>query len=186
VSSIDAHKGAERLLESLGAQEIAHPGGVLLSHLRRTRDLLAACGSDDATQLAGLCHAAYGTDGFPEALLTLDERPILAATIGTTAEAIVYRYASCDRRASYARLGTHPFVLTDRFTSETIELDVGSTGSFAAITIANELDVFEHATLTDGERLGIQELIAGLRVHAPAVAERALASIHRSTRRPGA
>ncbi|MFF8844326.1 DUF6817 domain-containing protein [Streptomyces sp. NPDC015127] len=35
-------------------------------------------------QLAGLCHAYYGTDGFSTALLSLDRRAELAAVIGAT------------------------------------------------------------------------------------------------------
>jgi hypothetical protein len=35
-----------------------------------------------ALQLAGLCHAFYGTDGFPGALLPLDRRGELAAAVG--------------------------------------------------------------------------------------------------------
>jgi len=178
-----SHGDAERLLASRGAHEIAHPGGLLLDHLRRTRDLLAACGASDETQLAGLCHAAYGTDGFPASLLTLDERATLAAVIGATAEALVYRYASCDRKATYRRLGTHPLVLTDRFTAEVVELDPTAAGSFAAITIANELDVLTHAALTDADREGILELFAGLRAYAPEVADFALGSGHQSAPR---
>jgi hypothetical protein len=90
----------------------------------------------------------------------------------------VYRYASCDRKATYRRLGAHPLVLTDRFTAALVELDPTSASSFAAITIANELDVLRHAELTDADRDGILELVAGLRVHAPRVADFALGSNH--------
>lgn len=178
-----SHDDAVRLLESLGADEIAHPGGLLLDHLRRTRDLLAAWGWSDETQLAGLCHAAYGTDGFAVPLLTLDERSRLAAVIGASSEAHVYHYASCDRKATYRQLGTDPFELTDRFTSGVIELDPIAAGPFAAITIANELDVLTHAELTDADRDGILELFAALRVYAPQTADFALASSRRSARR---
>ncbi|TWV52736.1 VOC family protein [Streptomyces misionensis] len=88
---------ATALLRRLGAARIAHPGGTLLVHLQRVRELLATWGARPALQLAGLCHACYGTDGFPTALLPPDRRTELAAVIGAEAEAIVHLYASCDR-----------------------------------------------------------------------------------------
>jgi hypothetical protein len=41
-------------------------------------------------QSGGLCHAAYGTDGFSTALLRLDERFMLAEMIGAETEQLVY------------------------------------------------------------------------------------------------
>ncbi|MGW3150033.1 DUF6817 domain-containing protein, partial [Streptomyces sp. NPDC001177] len=95
---------ARALLGQLGADTLAHPGGTLLAHLDRVRERLAVWGARPALRLAGLCHAAYGTDGFPSELLPLDRRPELRAVIGTEAEAIVYFYASCDRKATYPTL----------------------------------------------------------------------------------
>lgn len=51
-----------------------HPGGTLLEHLIRVRLQLAAWDAEPAIQAAGLCHAAYGTDGFGETLLALADR----------------------------------------------------------------------------------------------------------------
>ncbi|WP_446211850.1 DUF6817 domain-containing protein [Micromonospora sp. IBSANI012] len=65
--SIDA--GARSWLRRRGAEAIDHPGGTLYGHLCRVQERLAALGSDVATQLAGLTHAVYGTDGFDLALL---------------------------------------------------------------------------------------------------------------------
>lgn len=55
------------LLRKLGAADIAHPGGTLVAHLQRVQRQLAEWGARPALQLAGLCHAFYGTDGFPTA-----------------------------------------------------------------------------------------------------------------------
>ena len=54
--------------------------------------------------LAGLCHAVYGTDGFPTALLAVTERHVLSGIAGADVEELVYLYASCDRKFSYPRL----------------------------------------------------------------------------------
>lgn len=56
---------ADGFLRELGAEDIPHPGGTLLAHLRRVRTRLASWDARPALQLAGLCHAFYGTDGFP-------------------------------------------------------------------------------------------------------------------------
>jgi len=82
-----------RLLIS-SCSEVAHPGGTLLEHLHRVRDQLSAWGASPEVQLAGMCHACYGTDRFDVALLELAERPLLANAIGEEAEALVYLYAS--------------------------------------------------------------------------------------------
>lgn len=81
-------------LRELGAQDVAHPGGTLLLHLERVRGLLASWGARPALQRAGLCHAFYGTDGFPTALLPLARRAELAEVIGEEAESLVYLYAA--------------------------------------------------------------------------------------------
>ena len=76
------------LLRELGAADIAHPGGTLLAHLVRVRDRLARWEARPALQLAGLCHAFYGTDGFATALLPTGRRAELTAVIGPEAESL--------------------------------------------------------------------------------------------------
>lgn len=56
---------AVTLLREFGADTIAHPGGTLLTHLQRVQARLATWKARPALQLVGLCHAFYGTDGFP-------------------------------------------------------------------------------------------------------------------------
>ncbi|MEU9838865.1 DUF6817 domain-containing protein [Actinomadura sp. NPDC048032] len=43
-----------------------------------------------ALRLAGLCHAFYGTDGFPVALGSVRRRQELSEVIGTEAEDLVH------------------------------------------------------------------------------------------------
>ncbi len=50
---------AEALLVARNAQNLEHPGGTLLEHLRRVGEQLAKWGASSEVQLAGLCHAAY-------------------------------------------------------------------------------------------------------------------------------
>ncbi|RSS78618.1 hypothetical protein EF903_32285, partial [Streptomyces sp. WAC05292] len=78
------------LLRGLGAERVAHPGGTLLAHLGRVRDLLGAWGARPDLRLAGLCHAVYGTDGFPVALLPVGRRAEGAGAVGVEAERLAY------------------------------------------------------------------------------------------------
>jgi hypothetical protein len=69
------------LLRGLGAEEMAHPGGTLLAHLRRVEAKLGSWGASIPVRWAGLCHAVYGTDGFQGATLLApgDRKPVVAA-----------------------------------------------------------------------------------------------------------
>lgn len=129
------------LLRELGAEDLGHPGGTLLAHLRRVQARLAAWGARPTLQLVGLCHAFYGTDGFPTALLPLGRRDRLAAVIGPEAEALVYFYASCDRKASYPTLVDADAAFRDRFTGRVFTPDLRLRRDFAELSAANELDI---------------------------------------------
>src|SRR6266540_1453653 len=93
-----------RFLTALGADRIPHAGGSLLDHLTRTSERLASWGADDDVQTIAMAHACYGTDGFADHLLTLDQRDDLRAVVGPEVEAEVYRYASCGRTRTYLHL----------------------------------------------------------------------------------
>lgn len=144
----------ERFLTSCGAATLPHPGGTLLEHLSRVRRRLAEWQAAPEVQAAGLCHAAYGTDGFATSLLGTevtegtqgkDQREILAALIGEQAEGIVYLYGSCERRSTYPRFGSQePVSFRDRFTGTEHTPEAAQARAFAEITVANELDVIAH------------------------------------------
>lgn len=129
------------LLREFGAEGIAHPGGTLLTHLQRVQARLATWKARPALQLAGLCHAFYGTDGFSTALLPLDRRNDLAAVIGAEAEAIVYLYAACDRKATYPALNQADAAFRDRFTGRSHVPGPHLRRDFTELSAANELDL---------------------------------------------
>ncbi|MEI8407891.1 MULTISPECIES: DUF6817 domain-containing protein [unclassified Kribbella] len=133
------------LLLVRGADEIEHAGGSLYVHLHRVAKRLTTLGASDTLVLAGLAHAAYGTDGFPTHLFDWQqERPVLEAVIGPEAELIVYRYGSCERETTWRDLAEHHTV-TDRFTGTSEELSGADLRDFVDLTIVNELDVLDHA-----------------------------------------
>ena len=132
---------AVNLLREFGAGTIAHPGGTLLTHVRRVQERLAHWKARPALQLAGLCHAFYGTDGFRTALLPLERRDELATVIGAEAESIVYLYASCDRKATYPTLHEADALFHDRFTGSAFVPSQQMRQDFTELTAANELDL---------------------------------------------
>ena len=129
-------------LRERGAESIAHPGGTLYAHLGRVHDRLGALGHDPPVQLAGLAHAAYGTDGFDRSLLAVADRAVLRELVGERAEALIYLYGACDRSRTWRALPDTRQVW-DRFTGGVHELAPELTGPFTDLSIVNELDVAE-------------------------------------------
>jgi hypothetical protein len=132
-----------RWLAAHGAQDLPHAGGSLYDHLLRVHAWITDLGLGPTLALAGLTHAAYGTDGFATALTSHDDRGTLRALIGADAEAIVYRYGACDRDRTWPHLAETAQV-TDRFTGRTGTLGPADLRDFADLTILNELDVAAH------------------------------------------
>jgi hypothetical protein len=165
---------AEDLLRATGAAGIDHPGGTLLDHLFRVRAWRDDWAPPPALHLAGLCHAAYGTDGFGVTLLDTTERSTLAGAIGEPAEALVYLYGSCDRASTYPQMGQDVVVVKDRFTGETVTPDLDALRGFAEITAANELDVVRHnADFAERHGAGLLQLVERARGHLSDAALRA-------------
>ncbi|GAA3338728.1 hypothetical protein GCM10020358_19860 [Amorphoplanes nipponensis] len=129
-------------LRERGAEHIEHPGGTLYAHLGRVHDKLGALGHDAPVCLAGLAHAAYGTDGFDLTLLPVADRAALRALVGAGAEELIYLYAACDRARTWPTLPDTRQVW-DRFTAGARPLAPEQVRPFTDLSIVNELDVAE-------------------------------------------
>ena len=129
-------------LRDRGADEIEHAGGSLYAHLCRVHDRLAALGLDEDVRLAGLTHAAYGTDGFAVNLLDVADRAILRELVGARAEEQVYRYAGCDRGRTWRALAETQ-TIRSRFTGHVEAPTKDELRAFTDLSIVNELDVAE-------------------------------------------
>ncbi len=133
---------AVRVLEERGAGTVPHLRGNLLDHLVRTEQLLERWGASAELCLAGLCHAAYGTDGFEAALFGLDERGVLSTAVGSDVEGIVYFYAACDRAFLYPQIGAvGASTFRDRFTGARSTPSEVQFLTFVDLTLANEADI---------------------------------------------
>ncbi len=144
MTTVDRERVATFLC-SREAERLTHPGGTLYEHLCRVSMLLSDWGADEAIQMAGLCHACYGTDGFDHAMVDVTDRQTLVELIGPTAEELVYLYCSCDRAAVYPLLaGDGPVAFRDRFTGRLHTPSQREVQAFLEITAANELDALAH------------------------------------------
>ena len=123
-----------------------HMFGDLLSHLEGVESLVRQWGGDDLLALAALGHATYGTDGFEPHILELDQRDELRRTVGAEAEALVYFYASCDRKHFYDQLTAPDTDLSDlefrdRFTGTEVVPTLDYVTRFVDLTFANECEL---------------------------------------------
>jgi hypothetical protein len=132
------------MLREHGAEAIEHPGGTLYSHLIRICRRLAGHGASRELQLAGLAHAAYGTDGFDVVLLDHLDREPLRALVGPAAELMIYRYGGCDRSRTWSELARTQQVWS-RFDGSVELLTAAELRDFVDLSIVNELDVVEQS-----------------------------------------
>lgn len=131
-----------KVLASLGAGEFEHLNGKLIKHLTGTYALLKAWKATGYLSDAGLFHAAYGTAGFDESMVSLDQRTKITGVIGVEAEALVYLYCSCDRAFVFDRkIANRPIFFRDRFTEKTFHLEETQARALCELTVANELEL---------------------------------------------
>jgi hypothetical protein len=132
------------LLAERGAADLAHviPGTTLLDHFERTERLLRSWGNSEAVCLAGLCHAAYSSDGFEGKVLDRSSRATLSEIAGPQVEAIVYLYGSCDAGRVYPQIGhAWPVRFRDRFTGTERDLGTDELSVFCELKLANALEL---------------------------------------------
>lgn len=129
-------------LFQLGAEGFEHVDGSLIEHLNGTRGLLREWSASMELQDAGLYHAAYGTAGFDECLVSVQQRGEIAKIIGEKAEELVYQYCACDRDDFFSKVGveSNPEFL-NRFTGQRYYLSGGLLKQFCELTAANETEI---------------------------------------------
>ncbi|MBV1921703.1 MAG: hypothetical protein KUG73_13575 [Pseudomonadales bacterium] len=131
----------ENLVE-LHAVGFQHLDGSLIDHLKGTQEILEKWGASISLQDAGLYHAAYGTAGFSQSLVSTDQREKIADVIGATAEEIVYQYCASDRETFFSRIGRDLSpIFPNRFTGESYVLSERMLRDFCELTAANEIEI---------------------------------------------
>ena len=129
-------------LANLGVGDFEHLDGTLIEHLTNTKALLCQWGASLELQDAGLYHAAYGTAGFDENFISINQREKIAKIIGKDAEEIVYQYCACDRQYFFKQFGnTEKLIFKNRFNNEQYHLSGEMLKSFCELTAANEIEI---------------------------------------------
>lgn len=135
-------------LKGLGAGDFEHLNRTLITHLKGTRAILNSWGANSILCDFGLYHAAYGTDGFNERIVSLEQRIDIAILIGKEAEALVYLYCSCDRGYIFPKLGLSENIeFKDRFSGREFLLPNKKAKLFCELTVANEMELVLAFTL---------------------------------------
>jgi hypothetical protein len=155
VQDLSVRQALVALLTERGAADLPHviPGTTLLAHFERTEQLLRSWGNPETVCLAGLCHAAYSSDGFEGQVLDHSSRDIIAEVAGPEVEALVYLYGSCDKDQVYPQIGrTWPVRFRDRFDASERDLAAEELGVLCELIVANALELMtsrtERATLS--------------------------------------
>jgi len=129
-------------LSELGAGDFGHLDGSLIDHLQATKNLLDEWSAPAVLKDAGLYHAAYGTAGFDDKLVSILQRDEISLIIGPEAEEIVYQYCACDREYLFSQIGTTDFPeFKNRFTGEHYPLPATLMRQFCELTAANETEI---------------------------------------------
>jgi hypothetical protein len=129
------------LLLEAGVGGTPHPSGMLLAHLRGTRDCLARWGCPRHVALAGLFHSAYGTELFPLESLDPADRARVRARIGADAEALAHLYSVMVRRSLHDALRAGPpYRVVDRRTGAALALDERQVAELLTLDLANRIE----------------------------------------------
>ena len=155
------------ILQALGAGDFQHLNGSLQAHLKETEAILESWGASDTLKVAGLFHAAYGTAGFDEHMVSLNQRQEIANVIGKDAEALVYLYCSCDRDYVFPQFGKLDKIqFKARFDGASFILKEDKARLFCELTVANELElVYASEDFKAKYGLELLELFQGMENH---------------------
>lgn len=163
-------------LVSLGTAEVAHTGHDFLTHLKAVQGVLEDAGADPEISRAGLFHSIYGTEGFQDFSLPLEERAQVRALLGDRAEFTAYCNCVMDRStldaavASAVAGGGDNFEIRDREGNPPIAL------TRAQLTDLSELHLFDWLEQVDRSDRGWGYRREAYRQMAELVGKRALAA----------
>lgn len=128
-------------LREIGCDSTSHMNRNLLEHFQGTYQLLKKWGNSESVCLAGLFHAIYGTETFPNALVTLEKRQEISSVIGEEAEKLVYYYSILTRKTFIGNLSEcNNFHIKSRLNEETIPITELEFRQLVEIFLADRLE----------------------------------------------
>jgi hypothetical protein len=174
------YKNKFEQLAKLGVADFKHLNGNLIDHLKGTQELLASWSASQNLQDAGLYHAAYGTAGLDEKMVSTDQRSKIAEIIGIEAEEIVYQYCACDRDYFWPQLGlVDDPNFHNRFNDQTYQLSSCLLKNFCELTVANELEIAMNSPEFIAEHgHGLRKLFNNMGPLLSVYANKAVAAVH--------
>lgn len=129
------------LLRRYHAAETPHSGRHLIDHLVGVHDLLAAWGNPPEICRAGLFHSVYGTNIFTFRSAGFDQRPVIRAALGETAERLAYLFCSIDRPLALLQaLIQRSLTLSDIVAGGDVPIEAWELAALLEIEIANFLE----------------------------------------------
>ena len=140
-------------LLSLGTDEVAHTGHDFLTHLKSVKSTVEGVGGDREMARAGLFHSIYGTQGFQDFSLPLEERAQVRGLIGDRAEFTAYCNCVMDRATFDAAVAQavegdgDAFEIRDREGSPPIALTRAQFTDLAEVHVCDWLEQVERSTL---------------------------------------
>jgi len=155
-------------LVGLGTVEIAHTGHDFLTHLKAVQGVLEAGGAEPEIVQAGLLHSIYGTEGFQDFSLPLEERDQVRGLIGERAEFAVYCNCVMDRAtfdaavASAVADGGDGFEIRDREGSPPITLTRAQLSDLAEVHLFDWLEQVDRSARGWGYRRDAYRYMAEL------------------------
>lgn len=127
-----------RFLRRIGAGHVPHSGTTLLAHLRGTETLLRRFGLREELCSAGLFHSVYGTERFPDAVISVRDRDSVRSRIGAEAESLVFTWHVVERRSLAQRLA--PPATARRRDGEPLPLSDSEFRDIVDLMIADALE----------------------------------------------
>jgi uncharacterized protein DUF6817 len=144
----------ENYLLKLGTQVTVHSIANLHTHLVGVYRLLKGWGCPEHLALAGLFHSIYSTAEFHQITLPLTEREQIKGLIGGEGERLVYLYSAATRESwRRSAVSSGKPQLTDRFTSEPLDVTERELTELLWLWLANNLEIKAREMKAHGTRV---------------------------------
>ncbi len=128
-------------LGKIGVLDFSHSNQTLRDHLIGTAEKLQSWSCPEHLILAGLCHSIYGTESFKPVAISRDHREHVAQIIGKDSERLVYLFCCHEKDSLWENLQRKSkFSLLDRFTQQTISMDLNTLKDMITLTLGNWLE----------------------------------------------
>ena len=138
----------------LGAAKLPHTRTTYLAHAAGVYNDMRSWNGDDELCRAAMFHSIYGTEGFQDFTLPLDQRAELRAMIGERAELLAYANCAMDRASFFDQVGNFKdqYMIHDRLSAEAIKLSRAEFEDLMRLHLCDYLEQVERSGAWDYRR----------------------------------